>query len=503
MGYDCGLELRLLLLCLLVAPPAPPRGSEDELGAKSRLGKELMAAGRYAEAAPVYRELVRAVPGNAGLLLNLGMALHLAGQDEQAIAPLQSALRLQPSSLPAALFLGAAQLRRGRADASVAPLQTAVRLQPDNGDARSMLAQALVGLGRYAEAEPHLRRLSTIAPKAPAAWFNLGKAYEALAGQAFDQLLELDPESPLALALVADARLKQDQRNAAFHLYRKALARDPGRRGLHAAVAEIYRGSGHADWAAVEDEKEKQLARPDCSRDRLECDFAAGRLIEVAAATGAMRSAEAHYWRARAYNELAGRAFGRLSALPPSAESHEWTAQSLGNERRYLESAEEWRRAVALAPRDPRLRLELAVALRLGRDLTGAQKVLEELVAETPDEAQACFLLGDVLLAQDQADRALPLLEKAARLGPDQPQVHSSLGRAYALVGRPAEAIPHLKLALAADADGSVRYQLARCYQATGQAEPARAALADYEAFKKANAPGAETHAQGPPITPP
>jgi predicted Zn-dependent protease len=44
-----------------------------------------MAAGRYAEAVPVYRDLVKAVPGNPGLVLNLGMALHLAGQDQEAL----------------------------------------------------------------------------------------------------------------------------------------------------------------------------------------------------------------------------------------------------------------------------------------------------------------------------------------------------------------------------------------------------------------------------------
>ena len=59
-----------------------------------------MAAGQYAEAVPVYRDLVKAVPGNPGLLLNLGMALHLSGQDGEAIAPLEAALKLTPDRPP-------------------------------------------------------------------------------------------------------------------------------------------------------------------------------------------------------------------------------------------------------------------------------------------------------------------------------------------------------------------------------------------------------------------
>ena len=51
------MSVGLLLISLLLSGPGPQAG-EDALAAKSRLGKELMAAGRYAEAVPVYRELV-------------------------------------------------------------------------------------------------------------------------------------------------------------------------------------------------------------------------------------------------------------------------------------------------------------------------------------------------------------------------------------------------------------------------------------------------------------
>src|SRR5262249_4586307 len=125
-----------------------------------------------------------------------------------------------------------------------------------------------------------------------------------------------------------------------------------------------------------------------------------------------------------------------------------------------------------------------------------------ELLKTSPDLPEANGLLGDVLLAEEQPERALPLLEKAVRLRPEPPQGHGSLGRAYALVGRPADAIPHLEKALPADADGSLRYQPARCYQAAGRREDAQKALAAYEEIRKASPPP-ETASQGPPITPP
>ena len=482
---------------------APALAQELDLAGKSQRGKALMAAGRYAEAVPLYRELVQVLPGNAGLLLNLGMALHMAGQDGEAVPQFEAALRVQPDLLPAALLLGATHMRLGRPAAAVAPLQKAVRLQPGNGEARSMLADALLALDRYAEAEPHLRRLSTLSPADPAVWFNLGKAYEEMAGQAFADLLRQDAESAFALALVADVRRKQEQRTAAFQLYRLALERRPGFRGLHAALAGIYRAAGYSDWARVEEERERALPAPDCARDALECAFAAGKHRDVAARAAKLKTPEAAYWGARAYNELATEAFGRLAALPPSPQSHEWMARSARNEERYAESADQWRRAIALAPSDPRLQLELAVTLRLARDFAAAQSVLEALVRQLPDAPEPNYFLGDVLLAQEQPERALPFLEKSVRLEPNEPQARGALGRAYALVGRPADAIPHLQQALSADADGSLRYQLARAYQATGRADEAQAALQDYEKFRKAAQEQAQAATASPAITPP
>jgi tetratricopeptide (TPR) repeat protein len=493
----------LLSLAVLLAGQGPSPAPDAALAAKSRRGTELMAAGRYAEAATLYRELAKVVSGNPGLLVNLGMALHLSGQDREAIAPLEAALRLEPESLPGALFLGASRLRLGQAAAAVAPLQKAVRLQPDNAEARSLLVEALLGLERYAAAEPHLRRLAAKAPSDPAIWFQLGKTYEALAGQAFDDLVKRDPESAYALALVAEARAHQDQGTAAFHLYRQALERGPTLRGLHAAVAGIYRASGHADWAAVEEERERRLPKPDCARDTLECAFSAGRYGEVLTASAAAKTLAAAYWRARAANELAGQAFARLTALPPSAPSHQWTAEMLRDQRRYGESAAEWRRAIAKAPEDPRLKMELAVTLRHNEDLEGAQAALEEALRSEPDSPEANYLLGDVLLARQQPERAIPLLEKAVRAGPKEPLAHGALGRAYALVGKAADAIPHLQEALPADVDGSLRLQLARAYQATGQAERARIALEDYEAFRKAAPPRGSAEGAPPALEPP
>jgi len=66
-------RLPLGVAALIFCVPVGLRAQSQALIEKSQRGMELMAAGKFADAIPVYRELSRAVPDNPGLLLNLGM----------------------------------------------------------------------------------------------------------------------------------------------------------------------------------------------------------------------------------------------------------------------------------------------------------------------------------------------------------------------------------------------------------------------------------------------
>ncbi len=89
-------QLLFSLMAMILAAPRAFSQSEN-LAAKSQQAKELMAEGRFAEAVPLYRDLNRAVPNNAGLMLNLGMALHMAGDERKAIPLLEAAVKLDPN----------------------------------------------------------------------------------------------------------------------------------------------------------------------------------------------------------------------------------------------------------------------------------------------------------------------------------------------------------------------------------------------------------------------
>ncbi len=456
-----------------------------ELVAKSRQASEHMAAGRFEAAIPLYEELVRAIPGNAGLLLNLGMARHMAGRDREAVGPLEAALKIQPEMPPAWYLLGASHLGLGEAAKAAPYLRKAVQAMPDNPNVRRRLADALRALGSWREAAVEFQALTELQPDSPAAWLGLGESYEALAGSAFEDLAKLAPESGHLFALLGEARAKEKQYAAAFYFYRQALAKQSELPGLHSALAEIYRATGHPDWAAVEQERAKRLPPLDCSRDKLACEFRDGRYREIVAATDGLKTAGALYWRIRACNEMAGRAFQRLARLPPSVEFYEFLARMHRIQRRPLDAAEQWRAALKLAPNDRRLETQLAVCLHMGRDYEAARPLLEKLLRSEPDSAELNYLLGDVLLNQGELERSVTLLTRAVERNPELLPAHVSLAQAYAQSGRPEAAIPHLKAALPADEDGSLHFQLARALRDAGQAEAAKEFLIKYQQIQK------------------
>src|SRR6185503_19422830 len=192
-----------LLAALLVAGAAPAYQAADDLAAKAQRGKEAMAAGRFDEAAALYAEITRALPGEPGMLLNHGMALAMAGRSADAVPRLQAALKLRPDLLPAWLFLGVAEMDLGHPARAVEPLRKVVAAQPDNVEARRRLGDGLWQLGRFEDAVREYSELTRRAPDDPRAWYGLGQGYEGLARGAFERLQREAPDSEYMSLLVA------------------------------------------------------------------------------------------------------------------------------------------------------------------------------------------------------------------------------------------------------------------------------------------------------------
>lgn len=470
------------LACL----PAQLLPAQTGDAAKLHRGRELMATGKTEEALAVYEELVRASPDDPSLRTNLAIAQFKAGRFRQVVENCEQVLRAQPDLWTANLFLGAGYVELGEPARAVDPLEKVLAARPEERNALILLAGAQLSLERYEAAMLQYRKSSELSPESPAVWYGLGQSLEGLARTAAAELAGKYPDSEFHAVVTADVQLKQKLYGGAFRNFQRALAHQPVLGGLYASLANLYRETGHEDWAKSAEAKERALPPPDCARSRAACDFAAGRYWEVLDATKAGNSAEALYWTSRASQELAGQAYARLAKLPPSAESHELAARELDRRGRNLEAAKEWRQALSLSPRSRRLKVGLAWSLYMGRDHKAVLELLDGLLREDPDSVELNFLHGASLASTEQFDKAIPSLEKALSRDPTFLPARAALGQAYLRVGKAEQAIPHLKASLSTDEDGSRHYQLVRAYQALGRLEDAREALAEHQRLLQA-----------------
>jgi predicted Zn-dependent protease len=491
-----------LAFFLFLLPLAGEQG--DELALKSQRAKEMMAAGRFEEAIPIYKLLLQAVPGNPGLLFDLALAQHMAGHDREAIPNLEAVVKAQPNLAPALTALGAARLATNQPQPAIAPLEKAVAITPKDPNARGLLADALMAVNRSSEAAAQYRTLTEASPDDPRAWYGLGMSYQGIATGAFDRLQKADPTSPYVSALVAETRVQRRQYSSAFFFYNEALKQLPRLHGVHAALAEVYRKTGHPDWAAAEDAKERTLPAPDCKAHQSECQFIGGHDLEAATPGKAEKlTPETLYWQAKAANELAMQAFFRLGQLPPSVEAHQLRAEIARGQNQHLESVKEWRAALELSPGNPRLEHELAVSLFMAQDYRAALDQATALLKSDPRSPELNFVAGDSLVRLEQPEKAIPYLRAALAADPKLLAADASLGLALSRLGKNAEAVPHLEKSLDLDDDGSLHYQLARAYQAAGDREKARTAMAQYQEILKKTQQDKEEAAREAQIGPP
>jgi tetratricopeptide (TPR) repeat protein len=443
-------------------------GQSEEQAKEAQHARELMAAGNYKSAIPIYQKLVQALPGNTGLVLNLALGERMAGRDREAIPHFEAVLKAQPKNL----------------------------------QAREMLAGALMDVGRFEQAASHLRELTAMSPDAPHAWYGLGMSYQSMAQAAFDRLQKSEAASPYMAALVADTQVKRKQYRSAFLFYNEALKQLPNLHGIHAALAEVYRKTGHPEWAAQEDAKEAALPAPDCKTHAAECEFVAGHDVQLMTLPR-IAPGEVLYWHAKAANELALQAFFRLGQLPESVELHQLRAEIARGQGLHLEAVREWRAAISLKPGNASLERELAVSLFMAGDYQSALDAAEKLLQAHHGSAEINFMAGDSQLRLERPEQAIPYLRAALAADPKISAADASLGLALSRLGKNAEAIPHLRNALELDDDGSIHFQLANSYRAAGDGEKARAVMAKYQEIVKRNQEQKEEVAREAQIGPP
>lgn len=193
------------------------------------------------------------------------------------------------------------------------------------------------------------------------------------------------------------------------------------------------------------------------------------------------------------YNKEADARYAKAEAvLSDSAAARSELARSFTRTQRFDKAEETLESAIAQDPKSARLWLELAFARERRKDVPGAEEAAQKSLTIDPNNGQALNFLGYLYADYKvKVDRAVPLIEQALALDPDNPYYIDSLGWAYYRLGRLEDARGQLEKAIALGGDepevlehlGDVYVALARkddaksLYQKALQLDPTKTSL--------------------------
>jgi tetratricopeptide (TPR) repeat protein len=286
--YDDAIRSLMLAVDTFLQSGADDLELAQAYGQLGRIYKEHFADNDSARTA--FKNAIKYAPDNAHFQAQLGLTLMLLNQPRQSITYFERATLLEPlrpeyrvwlgesyravgqSNQAEAAFLAAQQLDNAawhaRASHELAILfrneeqlqqalaasETAVLLMPETVDYRLLKAQILADMGQSADAEAELQRALQTSQSAELGkvYFELGLLQSELsdfqaAGDAFAEVVRLDPENHYARLLSAEAYVAANQLPRATELLTVGLHLFPGQPELLVALDQLMPANGAAE----------------------------------------------------------------------------------------------------------------------------------------------------------------------------------------------------------------------------------------------------------------
>jgi tetratricopeptide (TPR) repeat protein len=224
-----------------------------------RRATELVASRKFAEAATVYRALLREDPGMTDVWLQLAEAYQRQGRYPDALAAYQEVITRQPRDPAALTGAAGALLRTGRVADARAHAELAVAVAP--AVAHEVLARIALSTGDAAAARRHAQLAQQADPTLPLPAFIEGillyqqERFDAAA----ERFLEVRKASAGRTEQLADANYLAGDSLARLERYQEAeplfeaeLALTPEHVRARAGLAMLYQATGrHAQAAAA------------------------------------------------------------------------------------------------------------------------------------------------------------------------------------------------------------------------------------------------------------
>jgi Tfp pilus assembly protein PilF len=325
---------------------------------------------------------------------------------------------------------------------AIPEFQAAVAIDPENVDAQANLGVLLFFQGKAAESIPHFR--AALAPLKDERPPGLAKI-QGLLGMAESRTLDF-----------ANARKDME---AAFPALQDA--RFQVQLGLE--LAGLYTQSGDLDKAATVIAQLRK-AEPD--------------------------NPEVLYAAYRTYSDLAGESMLALSlAAPDSAQMHQLLAHEDARQGNTNAAIAQYRKAIAIDPRLPGVHFELAELLRTSADEAvkkAAEQEYHAALLENSQDEKSILRLAEIDAQKGDTEQSYKEYTKAAELQPADADAKLGLAKTLIAMNQSDKALPLLEQTVQQEpTNATAHYRLATLYRKLGRVDDARRETELYKKFKE------------------
>ena len=330
---------------------------------------------------------------------------------------------------------------------------------------RARTAQAA---GNLAEAAAEYEEILKISPRLAAAYNNLGSIYVQQrefrkAAQVLQRGLQINRDMPSASALLGIALYETGDYAGAKPRLEVALRANPedGNAALYLAHDLIHLG---------------------------DFEKAAERL--QALAHREPKNQEVWYLLGKVYMQLSQASLARLNEIDPNSYlSHQISGEVMESMNNMDGALLEYKRAVEVAPGRHGTHYHLGNAYWKLLMWDPARKEFLAELANDPQNCQAQWKLGDILLEQQaEPQSALAELDKALALCPNLPEAHEDRGRVLLKLERYEEAAKDLQIPATADpTEPRPHFLLSQAYRALGRTREAQSEMRTFSKLQEAS----------------
>jgi tetratricopeptide (TPR) repeat protein len=328
------------------------------------------------------------------------------------------------------------------------------------------------------------------------------------AEKSYEKLRQLDPGTAEVHARLGVIYFQQGKFEQAVPALRQALKLRPGLPNVDTLLAMSLSELGHYTEALPGLQKGfqrstdvalKRMAGLQLQRayTGLQQD---AKAVEVALELNRLypEDAEILYHTSRVYANFSYLTLRKLAvAAPNSVWRHQAAGEAYESQGDQDLAIAEYRQVLALAPRRPGIHFRLGrVLLARSRqadsqteDITDARKEFEQELQIDPTNANAAYELGEIHRKAQRLNEARGAFEIALKQDPEFEEAQLGLGRVLIALELPDLALPHLQKAISLNPENEVSYyHLSQVHRERGNAAEQQKALAEFRRLRSRKA---------------